>query len=680
MGVRLLMKRFLDLAVLTTAACLVLAACQMPSLVSSSGRYGADSPRTGTTAPRYFGPTGGAPAVEPGALQRGTDNFLNTDSLRDAPPQASVLPAGNGAVEMSLVNASIASAAKAVLGDALGLNYVVADDVSGKVTIQTTGAVPKTILIDLFETALEANDAVIQKEGEVYKIVAGRSGNATFRLAGQGGGAPIVVAPLRYIAASEMANILEPLTADGLQVVADRKRNLLLLSGPEQQRNAALDALNLFDVDVLQGKSVALVQLNSADPEAIVDELTQIFENEDGGLLDGVIEFVPNQRLSSVLVVTSRADYLAKAQRWIRELDTTASNAAVFLATYALQNRSATEVAPILDQLLSGGAGTDDALAIEGDTTATGSGTMRVAADDSRNALIVRATRPVHQQIRELLNELDSPPRQVLLEATIAEVTLNNDLNLGTRWFFQTGNWGFRFSDLDNGGVTPNGSSFAGVFAAGSSDLAISALQSVTDVKVISAPTVMVLDNKEGILQIGDQVPVATQTTSSSDTPNAPVLTQIDYRDTGVILRVKPRVGNGGRVILDIVQEVSDVTETRTSGIDSPTIRQRKIQTSVALGDGQTLALGGLVQESDRVTKSQTPGLGDVPVLGNLFKSKKNTKSRSELLILIRPRVVNDSTDAAVVTDYWRSKLSQSNGLLGSGLGSPSHTLPDYAN
>lgn len=657
----------------------VLGQCGAPE-TTSSGRFSADgAARKGGVISRLLG-TGNAGAVQPGAMQRGTDTFFNAKAFSDeAPEQAIVIPSSGDTVEMALVNASIKAAAKAVLGDALKLNYIVSDKVSGTLTVQTTGPVPKGVLLELFEMALAANDARLVRQGDVVEIVPGSSGSSVFRLAGQAGtgGAQIVVAPLKYISASEMTGLLEPLVSEGLQVVADKRRNLLLLSGPPQIRDAALDALNLFDVDVLSGKSVALVQLTSADPEAVVSDLQQIFEAGEGGALSGVVEFIPNRRLSSVLVVTSRSQYLDKAQRWIRELDTTANGASVYLATYHLQNRSAAEVAPILDGLLASGnsAGEEAAGALVADEEGS---RARVAADESRNAIVVRARRADHNQIRALLSELDSVPRQVLLEATIAEVTLNDEVSIGTRWFFESGNWDFRFSDLQSGAATPNSPSFAAVFGAGSAEVAISALDTVTDVKVISAPTLMVLDNKEGILQIGDQVPVATQTSTSTAGSDAPVLTQIDYRDTGVILRVRPRIGNSGRVILEIRQEVSDVAETKTSGIDSPTIRQRKIETSVSLGDGQTLALGGLVQESDNVSHAQTPGLGQVPVIGNLFRSKDSRKARTELLIMIRPRVVQSETDAASVTAGWRSKLSSANSILATGLGGPRHTLSDF--
>lgn len=677
-------KRFCA-ATCWTVMAIGMAACVDGGSGKSSGFFGPDGQRRENVVSKGHQAHSLLSGVAPGAMQRGSDVFLDpaAGGLEDG--RAIVVPADGKTVQMTLINASIDAAAKAILSDALGLSYVIDNGVQGRVTIQTTGAIPKDALLDLFEASLQANDAQLRKDGSVVRIVPGASGNTTFRVAGNGGvtGSSIMVAPLKFVSASEMAKLLEPLSEQGLKVVTEPKRNILLLSGSPALMESALDALNLFDVDVLQGKSVALVRLRSADPEAVVTELKQIFESEEGGMLNGVVEFVPNPRLGSILVISSRSAYIAKAQRWIRELDQTAAGSSVYMATYELQNRSASEVAPLLNDLMKGGGSSaQQGIPTEGEVQEASYGSdseLRVAADDSRNALIVLGDSNAHDQVASLLRSLDSAARQVLLEATIAEVTLNDEVEIGTRWFFESGKWDFKFTDLPSGGVAGSAPGFTAVFGSGSANVALSALASVTDVKVISAPTLMVLDNKEGILQIGDQVPIARQNTASASTPNAPVLTQIDYRDTGIILRVKPRVGDGGRVLLDISQEVSDVAETRTSGIDSPTIRQRKVQTSVALGDGQTLALGGLVQEADNVANSQVPGLGKVPVVGNLFRSKSSRKGRTELLILIRPRVVRNEEEAADATAYWRSKLSGSNGLLHSGLGSATHTVRDYS-
>lgn len=631
-----------------------LSACVEGGWTSSPGAFGADRPGKQSVVSRSSTQHGLATTAisDRGAVQRGTGEFLGEDGGQSGSGKAIIVPQDGRNVQLSLIDASIDAAAKAVLSDALGLNYVLDRDVEGRITIQTTGAIPKEALLELFDASLQANNAQMRKDGNIIRIVAGSTGNVTFRVAGRGGvtGSNIMVAPLRFVSAAEMAKLLEPLAEQGLKVVTEPRRNLLLLSGTQTLMESALDALNLFDVDVLKGKSVALVRLKSADPDAVVTELKTIFEAEEGGMLKGVVDFVPNPRLGSVLVISSRATYVDKAQRWIRELDKSAAGSSVYMETYMLHNRSASEVAPILNSLLNGGVtqasmpkvASDFTALTEGELQATysgqsASGEMRVAADDSRNALIVLSDAEGHEQVGALLRSLDSAARQVLLEATIAEVTLNDEVEVGTRWFFESGKWDFRFSDLADGSVAGTTPGFTAVFGAGDANVALSALASVTDVQVISAPTLMVLDNKEGILQIGDQVPIARQSAASSDAPNAPVLTQVEYRDTGIILRVKPRIGDGGRVLLDISQEVSDVAKTRTSGIDSPTIRQRKVQTSVALGDGQTLALGGLVQESDNRSRSEVPGLGRVPVVGNLFRTKGSRKGRTELLIFDPP-------------------------------------------
>ncbi|WP_424831385.1 type II secretion system secretin GspD [Ruegeria sp.] len=615
--------------------------------------------------------------VRPGALARGNDQFVNPRRVANTRrSKAIIVPRDREMVEVSLVNASVDAAAEAVLGDALGLRYAISDQVRGTITIQSTGPIPKDALLELFEAALSANGARLEKEGNVVSIVPGTSGNRAFRLAseGVGSGANIVVARLEYISATQMVNLLEPLVTEGLTAVADKRRNLMMMTGTPPQLEAALDALNLFDVDVLQGKSIALVELYSAAPEAIVEELKVIFENEEGGNLEGVIEFIPNKRLGSVLIITSRSRYLSTAQKWIRQLDRTASGANNYIQIYELQNRSAVDVAPILNDLLTEGVSTDEK---KSEDTVASVGGSRVAADKARNALLVRATRREHREIRNLLNQIDSSPQQVMLEATIAEVRLNDELDLGVRWFFESGNFDYTFSDAPNGSTGPVFPGFSAVFGTGGASAALSALSGVTDVKIISSPTLMVLDNEEAVLQIGDQVPIATQTSTDNTSNDAPTITNIEYRDTGVILTVTPNISRNGRVVLDVVQEISSVSQEQTSGIDSPTIRQRKVATNVMLSDGSTLALGGLVQSSDTKTVTKVPGLGDAPVVGSLFRRTESDKRRSELLVLIRPRVVFTENDARTATEYWRAKLSGANSILKTGLGSPKHTVSD---
>ena len=255
-----------------------------------------------------------------------------------------------------------------------------------------------------------------------------------------------------------------------------------------------------------------------------------------------------------------------------------------------------------------------------------------------------------------------------MLEATIAEVSLKDELEFGLRWFFENGSRTGTFSDAASGAVSANFPGLSLVFNGANPTAAINALNSITDVNVVSSPSLMVLDNQEAKLQIGDQVPVATQQVRDTGTADAPVVNTISFRDTGIILRVKPRVSSGGQVILEIEQEVSSVSATTTSGIDSPTIAQRKIETSVIVGDGQTIALGGLIQENNNRTNAQVPGAGDVPILGALFRNRSDTFAKTELLILITPRVIRNGQESRSVTDELRQRIGGADGLINNGI------------
>ena len=640
---------------------------------TSSGAFRADNPsgqidsNASGFGSRLFG-------QDRNAISRGDDQFINRDALAGSAVQrADIQIINDSLVEITLVNASIEAAANAVLDEVLEQPFTIADGVAGRITIQSTGPIPKSSLLDLFEASLAANGARLEVRGGIAVIESGAIGNRTFRSPGDTGidGSTIVVAPLRFISASQMATLLEPLVAEGLSVVPDRDRGLLLLSGRATAINAAIDALNLFDVDVMRGKSIALIGLQAADPSDVVDELRAIFESREGEVLEDVIDFVPNDRLNSVLVISSRERYIDEAQRWIRELDRTAGRSQRYTNVYRLNNRRASEIAPILDGLMSDGAGNST----EGEASASTS--SRIAADPERNALIVRAVQSEHDEVARLLIELDSRARQVALEATIAEVTLNDEVSLGVRWFIENNANSAVFSDAASGGISSNFPGFSSVFSAGSSQAVLNALAGVTDVRVISSPTLVVLDNREAVLQIGDEVPVAVQSATQTDDANAVITTSIDYRNTGVILRVNPQIGAGGNLTLDVSQEVSSVATTNSSGIDSPTIRQRRITTSVLLNDGSTLVLGGLVQETDNRTDTKVPGLGDVPFFGSAFRNRSSEKDRTELLILIRPRIIRDASDANSFTSAWRSHLSNANAITNTGLGSPTHSLDE---
>lgn len=625
-----------------------------------------DGPAGGRSAEEIF-----QQALNNSAARRtrlGTDDFLGESGPgRTASELFGV--SSSGEISLNLVGVPIREAARAVLGEALGKSYNVDDRVVGTVTLQTTRPLSEEALIEMFQAVLELSDATLQTGGGVISVVpVSAATRRVTRLEGtKGPGARIVAVPLQFIGTAEMTRLLEPIIGPGVSLDASPSRNILLVSGNQSELAAAVDAINLFDVDVLRGKSVGLYRLNAAEPVSVAEELSLIFEAGEGGSLQNVVSFVPSSRLGGVLVITSRKRYLAEAEQWIKDLDRTAGGQRRRPVVYSLQNRKAIDVAPILSQMLG-----EVGQSAEGDETSNDA--AKVIPDDAKNAVVVWGNSNEQEAMARLIQILDTTPVQVLLEATIAEVSLNDDLSFGLRWFFEAGDFRGTFSDVSNGAVAPSFPGLSFLFQGASAAVALNALASVTNVNVISSPSIMVLDNQEALLQIGDEVPVATQQVTDTSDPEAPVVNTIEYRDTGIILKVKPRVSASGRVVLDIEQEVSDVSNTTTSGIDSPTISQRLITTSVVVSDGETLALGGLIQESGDKTRTKVPLAGDIPVIGNLFRRTSDTVERTELLVLITPRVVRDGSEARGITAELRRRINGADANVTTGV--PSGSVP----
>jgi general secretion pathway protein D len=281
----------------------------------------------------------------------------------------------------------------------------------------------------------------------------------------------------------------------------------------------------------------------------------------------------------------------------------------------------------------------------------------RIVADEKNNALVIFARPRDYRMIEEAIKRLDVVPLQVLIEATIAEVTLNHDLQYGVQWFLKGGSSSGTFSNLESGVIASVFPGFNYVLKQSNVNVVLNALSAVTNVNVVSSPQILVLDHHVATLQVGDQVPIPIQQAQSTLVPGAPLINTVEYRDTGVILRVSPRVNSNGLITLDIVQEVSDVTKTTTSNIDAPTIQQRRVQSTVTVQDGETIALGGLIRENRTDSRNGIPGLARIPVLGALFGSTDDSRDRTELLILLSPRVVHDAAEARTLTEELRGRL-----------------------
>ncbi len=611
-----------------------------------------------------------------------------------------------GEVTLNFQNSPITEVVKTILGDILGVNYAINDAVSGTVSMRTSRPVSQDALIPVLDNLLRMNGAAIVKSQDFYEVVPIDEGSIagltpSVRLSADRGYQMLVV-PLKFIGAKEMARILEPVKSGKALVQADESRNLLMLAGNYGELFNLRETIAIFDVDQLQGMSVGLFRMQNVDAATMLAELETIFGDKASGPLAGLVRFTVMDRLNALLVISPQQKYLADVETWVRRLDQAENPNGMNMYVYYVQNGKAENLADLLNQLFEGKrrnamamaqrqppAATPPPTPAEGEEPAAPSranervssievGDVTIIPDAENNALLVLATPGDYAEVEKAMQKLDVLPMQVLVEASIVEVTLDHDLEYGLQWFLKSSHGkydGIGGLNIPNDAGVPGIPALTGalkspanftyaIFDATGTRALLNAIAGDSRIDVLSSPSLMVLDNQTATIRVGDQVPIRTSETSNvssgevvDDQFRSNITSQIQYRDTGVTLEVTPRVNAGGMVMLDITQRVDDVDETTSSGIDSPTILQREITTSVAVQSGETIVLGGLIRENKEKSDGGIPFLKDIPIAGLLFSGKKISNSKTELVVMISPSAVANPQDARKVTEEYKSKL-----------------------
>ena len=713
-----MLKRQFIVMYLTGFLVLLFAACsQLPTRSQSeTDQGGTDTTVTSTINTEIPSPDIVAPrSLPPPVSGKGRQHIFELgtgDYVADAQP-ITADPSEPGNITLNFQDTDIREFLKVVMGDVLNKNYVIDEKVVGKVTIATAKPVRKDGLMALVEDILTMNGAVILKEGAVYRILPKNQavrGNLPPALSRQiDEGYSVRIIPLRFIAAQEMEKILEPFLVEGSELRIDKKRNLIIVSGSQQEIATVQETVDVFDVDWLRGMSVGLYPLDYVEPGILKTELDSVLaaiEAGDGSeLLQGLVRTVPIDRLQSILLISSTPAALREVEIWIHRLDRPGKSENKRLYVYNVQNAKATDLGQILGQIfnidseeavsapardtqlapgLSPVEITDDdhqqavdghrgkapeatriASGAEGGVALPSGQSIEIIADDVRNALVVLATPQDYRMVELALAKLDVVPLQVLIEASIIEVSLKDDLNYGVEWFFKNsierGNVteGRGVLDLGNPGLSALSPSFSYtiVDTADQVRIALNVLEQESEVNVLSSPSLMVLDNQTAYINVGDEIPVPARQSISNINPDSPTVNEIQFRQTGVTLTVTPRVNSSGLVTMEIKQEVSNAVSTTSSDIDAPTIQQRQVESTVAINSGETIVLGGLIQDTQTNAESGIPVLHRIPLLGKLFGQTRDEVRRTELLVMITPRVIRNRNEAQDVTEEFKRKL-----------------------
>ena len=622
--------------------------------------------------------------------------------------------AGDGDVTLNFENTNLIEVVQVILGDLLGANYVIDSRVQGTVTLQTSRALPKDALLPTLEMLLRSNGAAVAYDSGLFHVVpmdSALKGLVSPQLGDSSEALPsgyrVIIVPLRHIAAREMHKILEPFTITGNIVRVDFPRNLLVLAGAAPELRNLIETIEVFDVDWLSGMSVALFTPDHVNASTLAKELNSVFGDSKTGPYAGALRFVELERLNALLVITPVASYLHQVKKWVDRLDKDIGEQGRRLYVYHVQNGKAVDLAAVLTQVFEDASDEDklpatelapgfepvqvsapsledsqlrdaepeqtttdtlDESELQRISTSVDEGlelseqsSVRIIADEVNNALLIMATSTEFEQVQAALKRLDIPPLQVLIETTIAEISLTGDLRYGLEWFFKN-NVGDDsvLGTLDLGaasiGALAPGFSYALTDNAGSVRAVLNALASDSRVNVLSSPSLMVLNNQTSTINVGDEVPVTTQQQQATS-GNSTVVNNIEFRDTGVLLTVSPRVNAGGLVTMEIEQEVSNVAPGTDADSLTPTIQQRRITSVVAVQSGRTVVLGGLIRENKTQTHSGIPVLYKLPVIGGLFGTQDNQESRTELVVLMTPLVIRNANEASAITREYREKM-----------------------
>jgi general secretion pathway protein D len=610
---------------------------------------------------------------------------------------------GEGSYSLNFDEADLGEVAKVILSDILGQNYVLSPKVAGKVTLQTTQALTKEELLPTLEMVLRMNNAALVKDGRIYHIEPAEEAlyNTSFSASASMGrpGYQIKVIPIKNVAVEDIVEVLKPLVPAKSILHVDGTRNILLALGTADELARIMDMISTFDIDMLKGRSFGLFPLTHVEPEKIIEELEAVFNKKGKTEESDFFRFIAIDRLNAVMAITHQARYLKDIESWVLRLDRANSGTGGGVNVYKAQHADAEELAGTLNEIFTGAQKKDSSAKVAagkkpgelsnkqpskqsvaknssinkqtGGADVANVGEVRIIADKANNSVVIVATAQEYEVIRTVIKQLDVMPLQVLIDATIATVTLTDNLKYGIQWFLDHGgssiSSGTGQAQLGSvasaaiGAFTSGG--LTAVYNSGVVNALLSAQADKGNLNVISSPSLMILNNQQAKINVGDQVPIQTSTTSvplSGGTQTNPIAqsASIQYLDTGVTLEVTPRVNANGMVIMEIKQVFSKPILTTTGVSTSPTIQKKEIESFVAVNDGETIVLGGLIDDTNNAAKSGIPFLYELPWIGPLFGNTTYTRTKNELVILITPRVVKSKQDSRLISDEFKRKLT----------------------
>jgi len=607
-----------------------------------------------------------------------------------------------------------------VMADMMKINYIIDPKVRGIVNIHTSGQINTEEISPLFHSILKLNGATAVKKGIIYEIVPFGEAKklytppTTFRESGKiqpEEKYTIQIITLKYIPVNEVSKMIKPFLSDGADIIEHPLHNILIIGDVASNVKKSLDIIELFDLDIFADMRVRIYPILNADVNEIAKEMERIFSSFEVNLKSGRgvgITFTPIQRINSLLVVSSIPGIFINVEKWLKELDKIpAEGTKISVFVYYVQNGKAKDLADVLKQVYlppkdlkkdvkekvvtppsppgprgvrptppSSTAAPSPPIKEEAAPLPEGAapeGEINIVVDETTNALIIRALHRDYKAVLETIKKLDLYPKQVLIEVLLAEVTLDEATKYGLEFStFKAGDYSVGMGGTAYLGAIPSAEAFSSgirysIISADRLAAAIHASATDNRLKVITSPHILASNNKEAKIQIGSSEPILTSTYTTPGATTAATTSlvstgivegTIEYKDIGVILSVTPRISDGKLVTLDIAIEQSTVSQKDLGNLKNvPFFPKKTAKTTLSIMGGQTIVIGGLIDETKGASSSGVPFLSKIPILGALFGYKTKTVGTKETILLMTPHVITDLQESNQVTQEFREKV-----------------------
>ena len=600
------------------------------------------------------------------------------------------------------------------MAEILKISYVIDPRVKGTVNINTSGSVTQDEVYPILLSILRMNGATIVKKDSLYEIVPFSEGKRLPALSDDTKRGPgedrfvIEIIKPNFIPVTELEKVIRPFLSDEKELISYPQTNMLIVVDLASNIKKIRDLIGMFDADIFTDKTIQIYPILNSDANDVAKELERIFQSLEIPSKSGRgvgIAFTPISRLNAVLVISSIPGILDRVDQWIKELDRAPTEESrVNVYVYYVQNSKAKDLADILKQAYAKGKdlkvtteepkpptpaptptpttprttrpttpatpATPAAAPAKEGAVRVAEGEVNIVVDETNNALVIRALYRDYLSMIETIKKLDIYPKQVLIEVLLAEITLDDSTRYGLEWmrFIDSVNKGEYeqtvrlIGDVGTSVIPGVGIAYSIVEVSGKFAAAVKAAGEEHRLNVISSPHILASNNKEAKIQIGAEAPIFTSTYTTTGTVDTNTITgTIEYKDTGIILTVTPRVSDAGLITLDIQIEDLQATTVKIGAEDNlltvPAFRKKLAKTTLSIVQGQMIVIGGLISDTKDNTKSGIPYLSKIPVLGALFGIHENIVNKQETIMLLTPHIITDASQSRAVTDEFRSKV-----------------------